>query len=148
MPIIETGLATLAFWAVLGYLMGSVPFGMSAQQFYAWMIAGGGQELWEEVYKPYNLQPLCFGNTGVQTGGWFKKKINSIADLQGLTFRIPGLGGKVMAKTGANVVLMPGSEIYTALERGTIDATEWISPFHDERLGLQRAAKFCYYPGW
>ena len=126
----------------------AVPFGMNAQGMNAWLYQGGGLRLWRDIYKPFNLVPFPMGNTGVQMGGWFRKEINSIADLKGLKMRIPGLGGKVMAKAGANPVLLSGGEIYTALERGTIDATEWVGPFHDERLGLYRAAKHYYYPGW
>lgn len=126
----------------------AVPFGMNAQGMNAWLYNGGGLNLWRDVYKPFNLVPFPMGNTGVQMGGWFRKEINSIADLKGLKMRIPGLGGKVMAKAGVNPVLLPGGEIYTALERGTIDATEWVGPFHDQRLGLHRAAKNYYYPGW
>ncbi len=126
----------------------AVPFGMNAQGMNAWLYKGGGLNLWREIYKPFNLVPFPMGNTGVQMGGWFRKKINSIADLKGLKMRIPGLGGKVMAKAGVNPVLLSGGEIYTALERGTIDATEWVGPFHDQRLGLYRAAKHYYYPGW
>lgn len=126
----------------------AVPFGMNAQGMNAWLSAGDGLELWRELYKPHNLVPFPMGNTGVQMGGWFNKKINSVADLKGLKMRIPGLGGKVFAKAGGTPVLMAGGEIYTALDRGTIDATEWVGPFHDERLGLYRAAKYYYYPGW
>ncbi len=126
----------------------AVPFGMNAQGMNAWLYKGGGLNLWREIYKPFNLVPFPMGNTGVQMGGWFRKEINSIADLKGLKMRIPGLGGKVMAKAGVNPVLLPGGEIYTALERGTIDATEWVGPYHDQRLGLHRAAKNYYYPGW
>ncbi len=126
----------------------AVPFGMNAQGMNAWFYYGGGTELWQEVYEPYGVVPMPCGNTGVQMGGWFRKKINSIADLKGLKMRIPGLGGKVMAKAGADPVLLAGGEIYTALERGTIDATEWVGPYHDMRLGLYRAAKYYYYPGW
>jgi TRAP-type mannitol/chloroaromatic compound transport system substrate-binding protein len=126
----------------------TVPFGMNAQGMNAWMYQGGGLELWREVYKPFDVHPIAMGNTGVQMGGWFRKEINHIADLKGLKMRIPGLGGKVMARAGADPVLMAGGEIYTALERGTLDATEWAGPFHDMRLGLQRAAKYYYYPGW
>lgn len=126
----------------------AVPFGMNAQGMNAWLYKGGGLNLWRDVYKPFNLVPFPMGNTGVQMGGWFRKEINTIADLKGLKMRIPGLGGKVMAKAGVNPVLLPGGEIYTALERGTIDATEWVGPFHDQRLGLHRAAKNYYYPGW
>jgi len=126
----------------------AVPFGMNAQGMNAWLYSGGGIKLWRDLYKPYNLVPFPMGNTGVQMGGWFRKHINSVGDLKGLKMRIPGLGGKVMAQAGVNPVLLAGGEIYTALERGTIDATEWIGPYHDLRLGLQRAAKFYYYPGW
>jgi TRAP-type mannitol/chloroaromatic compound transport system substrate-binding protein len=126
----------------------AVPFGMNAQGMNAWLYDGGGLQLWREIYKPFNVIPFPMGNTGVQMGGWFRKKINSIADLKGLKMRIPGLGGKVMAKAGVNPVLLSGGEIYTALERGTIDATEWVGPYHDERLGLYRAASYYYYPGW
>ena len=126
----------------------AVPFGMNAQGMNAWLYQGGGLNLWRDIYRPFNLVPFPMGNTGVQMGGWFRKKINSIADLKWLKMRIPGLGGKVMARAGVNPVLLPGGEIYTALERGTIDATEWVGPFHDQRLGLYRAAKNYYYPGW
>lgn len=126
----------------------AVPFGMNAQGMNAWLYSGGGLELWRKVYAPYNLIPFPMGNTGVQMGGWFNKKINSLMDLKGLKMRIPGFGGKVMAKAGANPVLIDGGEIYTNLERGTIDATEWVGPYHDLRLGLHRAAKYYYYPGW
>ncbi len=148
---IQMGVGSPYYWAgkvPAAQFFGSMPFGMNAQQFNAWMISGGGQQLWEEIYKPFNLVPFQFGNTGVQTGGWFKKEIKSAADLKGLKIRAPGLGGKVLAKAGANVVLLPGSEVYTSLERGAVDAAEWIGPYHDEKLGLHRAAKFCYYPGW
>ena len=126
----------------------AVPFGMNAQGMNAWLYAGGGIELYQEIYAPHNLVPFPMGNTGVQMGGWFNKKIESVGDLQGLKMRIPGLGGKVLAKAGGTPVLLAGGEIYTALDRGTIDATEWVGPYHDERLGLYRAAKYYYYPGW
>ena len=126
----------------------AVPFGLNAQGMNAWLYAGGGLKLWRDLYAKYSLVPFPMGNTGVQMGGWFNKKITSVDDLKGLKMRIPGLGGKVFAKAGGTPVLLPGGEIYTALERGTIDATEWVGPFHDERLGLYRAAKYYYYPGW
>ena len=148
---IQMGAGAAYYWAgkiPSAQLFGSVPFGMNAQHLNAWITSGGGQELWEEIYAPFNVVPMRLGNTGTQMGGWFKKEINSPADLKGLKMRMPGLAGKALAKAGANVVLMAGSEVYTALERGTIDATEWVSPFHDERIGLYRAAKNYYYPGW
>jgi TRAP-type mannitol/chloroaromatic compound transport system substrate-binding protein len=148
---VEMGHSAAYYWAgkvPAAQFFTTVPFGMNAQGMNAWMYQGGGIELWHEIYKPYNLVALPMGNTGVQMGGWFRKKIDSVADLKGLKMRIPGLGGKVMAKAGVNPVLMAGGEIYTALERGTLDATEWAGPFHDLRLGLYRAAKYYYYPGW
>ena len=126
----------------------AVPFGMNAQQMNAWIISGGGLSLWEEVYAPFNLIPIPAGNTGVQMGGWFNKEINSIADLRGLKMRIPGLGGKVITQAGGTGLTTPGAEIYTNLERGVIDATEWVGPFHDYLMGFHKIAKFYYYPGW
>jgi TRAP-type mannitol/chloroaromatic compound transport system substrate-binding protein len=128
--------------------MSAVPFGMTAKGMNAWFYYGDGLTLWNEMYKPFGVKAFPAGNTGVQMGGWFNKEINSVADLQGLKMRIPGLGGKVLSKAGGTPVLLAGGEIYTALERGTIDATEWVGPYHDERLGLYRAAKHYYYPGW
>lgn len=126
----------------------SVPFGLNPQGINAWFYSGNGLKLWEEVYAPFNLVPRPQGNTGVQMAGWFRKEIKSMDDFKGLKMRIPGLGGKVLAKTGATVVLLPGAEIFTSLERGVIDATEWVGPMHDLRLGLYKAAKYYYYPGW
>jgi len=126
----------------------SIPFGMNAQQMNAWMISGGGLELWREIYAPFNVIPMLGGNSGVQMGGWFNREINSIADLKGLKMRIPGLGGKVLEKAGGAAVLSPGSELYTNLERGVIDATEWIGPYHDYRMGFLKIAKYYYTPGW
>lgn len=148
---IDMGISASYYWsgkANAAPFFSAIPFGLTAQQLTAWLTAGGGQQLWEELYAGFNLVPMSIGNSGMQMAGWFKKEIKSIEDLKGLKMRIPGIGGQVMARAGANVVLMPGGELYTALERGTIDATEWISPFHDERLGLYRAAKNYYYPGW
>ncbi len=126
----------------------TVPFGMNAQQMNAWLLSGGGMELWRELYAKFNLVPFAGGNTGVQMGGWFNKEINSLADLQGLKMRIPGFGGKVLEKAGGTAVLSAGSEIYTNLERGVIDATEWIGPFHDYKMGFYQIAKYYYAPGW
>jgi len=148
---VEMGHGSAYYWAGKipeAQFFSTVPFGMTARGMNAWLYDGGGLELWREVYKPFHVVPFPLGNTGVQMGGWFNKEINSIADIKGLKMRIPGLGGKVFAKAGGNPVLLAGSEVYTALERNTIDATEWIGPFHDQRLGLYRAAKHYYYPGW
>jgi TRAP-type mannitol/chloroaromatic compound transport system substrate-binding protein len=126
----------------------AVPFGLNAQQMGAWIISGGGQALWDELYQPYDLKPIICGNTGVQMGGWFNKEIKQVKDLKGLKMRIPGLGGKVFAKAGGTPVLVSGGEIYTNLERGVIDATEWIGPYHDYKMGFHQVAKYYYYPGW
>ncbi len=149
--VVEMGHGSPYYWAGVvpaAQFFSSVPFGMSAKGMNAWLYNGGGLELWREIYQPYNLIAFPMGNTGVQMGGWFNKPINSVEDLKGLRMRIPGLGGKVLKKAGGNPVLMAGGEIYTALDRGTIDATEWVAPFHDMRLGLNRAANYYYYPGW
>jgi len=126
----------------------SVPFGLNAQGINAWFYGGDGLKLWEESYAPFNIIPRPLGNSGVQMGGWFRKKMEKIEDYNGLKMRIPGLGGKVIAKAGGTVVLLPGSEIFTSLERGVIDATEWVGPLHDLRMGFYKAAPYYYYPGW
>ncbi|MEH0156684.1 TRAP transporter substrate-binding protein [Limibacter armeniacum] len=126
----------------------SIPFGMVAEQMNAWLFYGGGWELWRELYEPLGIVPFPCGNTGVQMGGWFNKEINSIQDIQGLKMRMPGLGGKVIAKSGGSAVTVPGGEIYTNLERGVIDATEWIGPYHDYLMGFHKIAQYYYYPGW
>ncbi|MEM9546627.1 MAG: TRAP transporter substrate-binding protein [Bacteroidota bacterium] len=126
----------------------TVPFGMNAQQMNSWLYAGGGMELWREQYAKYNLVPFAGGNTGVQMAGWFNKEINTIEDYKGLKMRIPGLGAKVLEEIGGTPVLSAGSEIYTNLERGVIDATEWIGPYHDYLMGFHDIAKYYYSPGW
>lgn len=126
----------------------AVPFGMNSQMMNSWLISGGGYELWEEVYAKFNLVPFYAGNTGVQMGGWFNKEINTVADLQGLKMRIPGIGGKVIEKAGGAAVLVAGGEIYTSLERGVIDAAEWVGPYHDYKMGFHKIAKYYYTPGW
>ncbi len=148
---VEMGHGSAYYWAGKipeAQFMSSVPFGMTTKGMNAWLYFGGGLELWRKIYKHFNVIPFPAGNTGVQMGGWFNKKINSIDDLKGLKMRIPGIGGKVLAKAGGTPILLAGGEVYTALERGIIDATEWVGPFHDQRLGLNRAAKYYYYPGW
>ncbi len=126
----------------------SVPFGLNAQQMNAWLYSGEGMHLWNELYAKYNLKPFPSGNTGVQMAGWFNRKMNTIADFKGLKMRMPGLGAKVISKIGATAVLSSGSEIYTNLERGVIDATEWIGPYHDYIMGFHKIAKYYYAPGW
>jgi TRAP-type mannitol/chloroaromatic compound transport system substrate-binding protein len=126
----------------------SVPFGMNAQGYFAWFHQSDGLKLWEEAYAPFGVVPRPAQSTNPQMTGWFRKKINTIDDLKGLKIRIPGLGGKVYAKAGSAVVLLPPGEIYTALERGTLDATEFVGPHDDLKLGFQNAARYYYYPGW
>jgi len=126
----------------------SVPFGLTAQEMNGWIYHGGGLELWQELYAPFNLIPLAAGNTGVQMAGWFNKEINSVEDLKGLKMRIPGLGGEVLKRAGGTPVTLPGGELFTSLQTGAIDATEWVGPYNDLAFGLYKAAKHYYYPGW
>jgi TRAP-type mannitol/chloroaromatic compound transport system substrate-binding protein len=126
----------------------TVPFGMTAQEMNGWLLFGGGMELWRELYAPFNLVPFVSGNTGVQMAGWFNKEVNSLADIKGLKMRIPGLGGEVFQRAGGVAVSMPASEMFTALQTGAIDATEWVGPYNDLALGLYTVAKYYYYPGW
>ena len=126
----------------------SVPFGLNARQMNSWLYQGGGQELLNEFYKNYNVIAFPAGNTGTQMGGWFRKEIKSVADLQGLKFRIGGIAGQVLAKLGVVPQQIAGGEIYPALEKGTIDGAEWVGPYDDEKLGFQKVAQYYYYPGW
>ena len=126
----------------------SMPFGLTAQQQNAWLYHGGGLAAMQKIYADFNVINFPAGNTGAQMGGWFKKQVTSLADLKGLKMRIPGLGGKVMSRLGVNVQVLPGGEIFLALDRGAIDAAEWVGPYDDEKLGLNQAAPFYYYPGW
>ena len=126
----------------------AIPFGMTNQELNGWMYYGGGLELYQALYAPFDLVPFPAGNTGVQMGGWFNKEINSIDDLKGLKMRIPGLGGEVLRRAGGTPVTLPGAEIFTALQTGAIDATEWVGPYNDASFGLHKAAKYYYYPGW
>lgn len=135
-------LPTLAFDTTL-------PFGFNARQQYAWQMYGGGNDLLnKEVFADFNIHSLPAGNTGCQMGGWFRKPIDNLQALNGLKMRIPGFGGKVMARMGVNVQNLAAAEIYPALERGVIGATEWIGPYDDEKLGFYRVAKHYYAPSW
>jgi len=127
---------------------GAVPFGMSTQGQNAWFYIGDGIDLWHEVYEPLGLVAFPVGATGVQMTGWFNKEINSVADMEGLRLRIPGLAAKAYARLGVDVKLLPGGEIFPALERGVIDAAEWVGPAQDKILGLNNAAKYYYTTGW
>lgn len=148
---VEMGHGASYYWG--GKLKGAaffttVPFGLTAQEQNGWLYFGGGIELWREAYEPYNLVPLAGGNSGLQMAGWFNREINSIEDLQGLKMRMPGIAGTVLGRLGGTPVTLPGGEIYTALQTGVIDATEWVGPYNDQAFGLYEAAKYYYYPGW
>ncbi len=126
----------------------AIPFGMNATEMNGWLHYGGGMEMWQELYQPFGVIPFAGGNTGVQMAGWFKKEINSVADLKGLKMRIPGLGGEVFRKAGGVPVTLTGGELFTALQSGAIDATEWVGPHNDLAFGLFKAAEYYYYSGW
>ena len=126
----------------------AVPFGLTAGEMNGWLYHGGGMELWQEAYAPFGLAPMAAGNTGVQMAGWFNREIKTVADLEGLKMRIPGLGGEVLARAGGTPVSLPGGELFTSLQSGAIDATEWVGPYNDLAFGLYKAARYYYYPGW
>ncbi len=126
----------------------AIPFGLNSRQQTAWMYEGGGLPLLREFFKDYNIINFPCGNTGVQMGGWFRKEIKSVADLKGLKFRIAGIAGQVLQKLGVVAQQIAGNEVYPALEKGAIDAAEWVGPYDDEKLGFNKVAKYYYYPGW
>lgn len=126
----------------------ALPFGLNCRQQNAWMYYGGGLELMRALYGQYNIVNFPGGNTGAQMAGWYRREINSVSDLKGLKFRIGGLGGQVLARLGVVAQQIGGPDIYPALEKGTIDAAEWVGPYDDEKLGFHKVAKYYYYPGW
>jgi TRAP-type mannitol/chloroaromatic compound transport system substrate-binding protein len=126
----------------------SIGFGGNTRQNYAWWFTGGGAEAMAPLFKEYGCVAFAAGSTGCQMGGWFRKEIKSVADLQGLKFRIGGMAGLILAKLGAVPQQIGGPDIYPALEKGTIDGAEWVGPYDDEKLGFNKVAKFYYYPGW
>jgi TRAP-type mannitol/chloroaromatic compound transport system substrate-binding protein len=126
----------------------TLPFGLTAQEMNGWLFHGGGMELWRELYAKYNLVPFAGGNTGVQMAGWFNTEINSLEDLKGMKMRIPGLGGEVFKRAGGAAINLPGGEIFTSMQTGVINATEWVGPYNDLAFGLHEVAKYYYYPGW
>jgi len=149
--VAEIGNSTPYYWQ--GKIPGAsffstVPFGMTAKEMNAWLEFGGGNELWQELYAPFNLIPVRGGNSGTQMFGWFNKEINSVADLRGLKMRIPGLGGEVLSRAGATTVTMQASDVFTALQTGALDATEFVSPYNDLAAGYHTVADYYYYPGW
>ena len=126
----------------------TVPFGLTADELFAWVHYGGGQELWDELYGPFNIKPLLCTSTGTQMGGWFNSEITSPDGFNGLRYRMPGLGGEVLRRLGAVVVSLPGGEIVPSLRSGALDASEWIGPWADMALGLHKAVNYYYYPGF
>jgi TRAP-type mannitol/chloroaromatic compound transport system substrate-binding protein len=126
----------------------ALPFGFNSRMMDAWLLEGGGLDLLNAFYAKYNIHGIMAGNTGCQMGGWFRKEINTAADLQGLKMRIGGFAGQVVAKLGLVPQQIAGGDIYPALEKGTIDAAEWVGPYDDEKLGFYKVAKYYYYPGW
>jgi TRAP-type mannitol/chloroaromatic compound transport system substrate-binding protein len=126
----------------------SVPFGFTADELFAWVNYGGGQELWDELSGQFNLKPLLCLNTGTQMGGWFNRELTSSEGLKGLRYRMPGLGAEVLRRMGAIVVSLPGGEIVPALKSGALDASEWVGPWLDMAMGLHKAARYYYYPGF
>jgi TRAP-type mannitol/chloroaromatic compound transport system substrate-binding protein len=126
----------------------AVPFGMNTTEKNAWLYHGGGQELWDEVYAKHNLKPFAVGNTGAQMAGWFKKEINSLADMQGIRLRLPGLAGEAMNGIGVTTVNMPGGEIFTSMQTGVLDAADWVGPYNDMAFGLYQVADYYYTSVW
>ncbi|WP_427450912.1 TRAP transporter substrate-binding protein [Litorimonas sp. WD9-15] len=126
----------------------AIPMGMTAAEIMGWIDFGGGQELWDELSKRFNIKAFQAGNTGHQTGGWFKRRMETLDDFKGLRMRMPGLGGEVLKELGGTSVLLPGGEIYQALQSGSIDATEWVGPWNDLALGFYREAPYYYAPGF
>jgi TRAP-type mannitol/chloroaromatic compound transport system substrate-binding protein len=126
----------------------AIPFGLNSRQMTAWMVEGNGMKLMREFYAKYNIVNFIGGNTGSQMGGWYRKEIKSLKDIKGMKMRIGGFGGKVLERIGGVPQNIPGGEIYPALEKGTIDAAEWVGPYDDLKLGFNKVAPFYYYPGW
>ncbi|MBC6428222.1 MAG: TRAP transporter substrate-binding protein DctP [Cellvibrionales bacterium] len=126
----------------------AVPFGMNVLEQNAWLYYGGGLELWRDLYEPFGVIPFPGGNTGMQMAGWFNREIRSAADIKGLKMRIPGMAGEVFSRLGGSAIAIPGSELYTAMQTGVIDATEWVGPYNDRAFGLHEVGKHYYYPGW
>lgn len=148
---VEMGHGAAYYWGgklAVAPFFTTVPFGLTAQEMNGWLHHGGGMELWREAYAPFNLVPLAAGNTGVQMAGWFNREISSVDDLVGLKMRIPGLAGKVFERAGGSAVTMAGGEIYTSMQTGVIDATEWVGPYNDRAFGLHEVGEYYYYPGW
>lgn len=148
---VEAGHGAAYYWKgknTATQMFTAIPFGMNAQEMNGWLYYGDGMKLWREIYAPFNLIPFAAGNTGIQMAGWFNKELNTADDIKGLKMRIPGLGGEVWSRAGGSAVNIPGGELYTALQTGVIDATEWVGPYNDLAFGFYQVADYYYYPGW
>lgn len=146
----DLGHGSSYFWALRHpafHFFTGVPFGLTAQEMAAWLYQGGGQSLWEELYRPLNVQPFFAGSTGTQPTGWFRREVPSVADIKGLRIRIAGLGAEVFKRLGAIPMMMPAAEMGALLTHGGLDAVEWVGPWSDEATGLPRLARYCYLPG-
>ncbi|MGE0232890.1 MAG: TRAP transporter substrate-binding protein [Flavobacteriaceae bacterium] len=153
---VSTGTAELAHTASLFWqgkmkaapFFTAMPFGLTAGEHHAWIYHGGGQEVWDELYAPFGIKPYLGGNTGLQMGGWFRREINSVEDFKGLKMRMPGFGGEVIRRLGATPVSIPPGEIFSSLQSGVIDATEFLGPWSDAAMGFQKVAPYYYAPGF
>lgn len=149
--VAELGHTASFFWqgkAKASVFFTTIPFGLTALEHMAWINQGGGQALWDKLYAPFNVKPFMAGNTGIQMGGWFKKEINSLSDLQGLKIRSAGLGGVIYDQMGATAVLLPPGEIYSSLRSGVVDAAEFLGPWSDRAFGFYKAAPYYYWPSF
>ncbi|EPC00753.1 C4-dicarboxylate ABC transporter [Litchfieldella anticariensis FP35 = DSM 16096] len=147
----EVGHSAAYYWrgkVAAAQFFTAVPFGMNTTETNSWLYNGGGQELWDELYAKHNLKPFPVGNTGTQMAGWFKKEINSLEDMQGLKLRLPGLAGEAMNGIGVTTVNMPGSEIFTSMQTGVLDAADWVGPYNDLAFGLHQVADYYYTSAW
>ncbi|KHD11197.1 hypothetical protein PN36_06225 [Candidatus Thiomargarita nelsonii] len=148
---IEIGHSVAYLWTdkiPAAQFMASVPFGMDARQHLAWLNNGGGLGLWQGLYKQYKIMPFPMGNTGMQMGGWFNKRIEKIADFKKLKIRLPGLAGEVIVQREIGAIPTQTDDPVNALKDGNLDAVEWMGPYYDKKLGLHKKAKYYYYPGW
>ncbi len=149
--VAQMGHATPYYWQGKDkafHFFTGVPFGLTVAEYTGWLYFGGGQELWQRAYEPFGVLPFYAGSSGPQAGGWFRKEINSLSDLQGIKMRIAGLGGEAMRKLGVNVVLLPPAEIFSAMQSGTVDAAEWVGPWNDIAFGLYKVANYYYMPAF
>ncbi|MEH6632477.1 MAG: TRAP transporter substrate-binding protein [Halopseudomonas aestusnigri] len=149
--VAQMGHATPYYWQGKDkafHFFTGVPFGLTVAEYTGWLYFGGGEKLWQRAYEPFGVLPFYAGSSGPQAGGWFRKEINSLSDLQGIKMRIAGLGGEAMRKLGVNVVLLPPGEIFSAMQSGTVDAAEWVGPWNDLAFGLYKVANYYYMPAF